>query len=250
MLYFFVLDHCVKSERMRVPVVGFWVLKISGTFDMECCKGLFNLFKPLKLKPFWQFRNGLTHWCCLCCSFKEAVVFDQNILLRFGSTRSQFAGRTLYQSRIWSSTHERAAPAFERTLSSRSLTSRSLNSSTFTNNTIRQKCIVDINKLEPEITSAHLTYLLCFLYWAAQSRRKDITASLPSWVRYWIKTWGPAGDFPWWESAHCVPFSYFVHCYSGKGPASNLIHMLHSIPKSSLLEDQPNLEWLQEKKTG
>jgi len=60
-------------------------------------------------------------------------VFDETFISRlaFGSTRSQYSGRTFYQSKIWSSTHERAAPAFERTLSSRSLTSRSLNNSTF-----------------------------------------------------------------------------------------------------------------------
>jgi len=59
------------------------------------------------------------------------MLFDQSFISRFGSTRSQFAGRTFYQSRIWSSTHERAAPSFERTLSSRSLTSSRLNNSMF-----------------------------------------------------------------------------------------------------------------------
>jgi len=60
-------------------------------------------------------------------------VFDQVIMPRFGS---QYSGRTFYQSRIWSSSHERAAPTFERTLSSRSLTLRSLNNSAFVNGAV------------------------------------------------------------------------------------------------------------------
>jgi len=79
------------------------------------------------------------------CSWKEAVVFDQSILSRFGSaTGSQFAGRTFYQSRIWSSTHERAAPTFERTLSSRSLNSSRMNSTCMSAavSCIRGHCIV------------------------------------------------------------------------------------------------------------
>jgi len=150
LLLYFLFLVILYSEEKRAAC--FWVLKISSNFNTKHCKlGLVNTFELVKLDLFGTLNSLIPHRCncCVCCSFKEPVVFDQSMLLRFGSTRSQFAGRTLYQSRIWSSTHERAAPAFERTLSSRSLTSRSLNSSMFTSNTVCQKLTADINICEP-----------------------------------------------------------------------------------------------------
>ena len=138
--YVVALENCSDESHTLKRVVGFWFPDLKKT--------RYKIFQsePSECTLFWHF-NGKVYmvwppWCnwlckCVCCSFKEPVVFDQSVvdMLTFGSMRSQLAGRTLYQSRIWSSTHERAAPAFERTISSRSL-SRSLNSSMFINSTL------------------------------------------------------------------------------------------------------------------
>ena len=87
-------------------------------------------------------------------------MFNENLIARFGSRQSQFLGRTFYQSRIWSSTHERAAPAFERTLSSRSLNSRSLNNSMFINNSVCRKYCRCRDKLMLDIILLCSVFLL------------------------------------------------------------------------------------------
>jgi len=92
---------------------------------------IFKLFQILEFKRTWTLLDSVSvHGLqksvynvdgYVDCRLKEPVIFDESLISRFGSTRFQFGGRTLYQSRIWSSSHERPAPAFERTLSSRSL---------------------------------------------------------------------------------------------------------------------------------
>lgn len=116
-----------KITKMSYKNNVFYVKIRPGAFERFQNIVGFKMPSKALAKRFWLL--SLEHHTFF--RFKEPVVFDQSFISRFGSTRSQFAGRTLYQSRIWSSTHERAAPAFERTLSTRSLTSRSLNSSSF-----------------------------------------------------------------------------------------------------------------------
>lgn len=117
-----------KITKMSYKKNVFYVKIRPGAFERFQNTIGFKMTSHELAKHFW--RLALEHHSFF--RFKEPVpIFDQSFISRFGSTRSQFAGRTFYQSRIWSSTHERAAPAFERTLSSRSLTSRSLNNSSF-----------------------------------------------------------------------------------------------------------------------